>query len=204
MRTNMRILVFVFVVACLATAFLGGCRKKEADKSQPPPSQSQFAEEPTKQAKQKQPAIINISDNPAFFSATAISSKAAEVKDLDKLFRPVLTKLFGEVKLIEESLSSEKRLDGEVIENRMAYVVRLILTPQEGDNLHSSLKKAGFVSSPRLGSKPTHYKSKSIVAMSLMKTTSLRGYSLVIKVDADKQRIEIESYKLGSKYDRMM
>lgn len=88
------------------------------------------------------------------------------------------------------------------MENRLVYVVRLILTPQEGDNLHAALKKEGFVSSPRIGSKPVHF--KSTVAMSLMRTTSLRGYSLVINVDSDKQRIEIESYKLGSKYDRLM
>ena len=114
----------------------------------------------------------------------------------------MLTKLFGDIKLVEESKAPEIKIDGEVVENRMVYVVRLLLTPEEGDNLHSALKQVGFVSSPQLGSKPTHYKTGT--AMSVMKTTSLRGYSLVINVDAGKQRIEIQSYKLGSKYDRLM
>jgi hypothetical protein len=195
---NMRILTFILIAACFAGAFLGSCRKKVADES-PPQSKSQFSDEPTKQ---KQSATMSISDNPAFFSATTISPKAPEVKDLDNLLRPVLTKLFGEVKLVEESKAPQTKPDGEVVENRMVYVVRLLLTPEEGDNLHLALKGVGFVSSPRLGSKPTH--SRTMVLMSLMKSTSLRGYSLVINVDAGRQRIEIESYKLGSKYDRMM
>ncbi len=146
---------------------------------------------------------MNISDNPAFFTVTAISPKAPEAKDLDNLFRPVMAKLFGEVKLVEESQAPQTKTDGEVVENRLVYVVRLILTPQEGDNLHAAMKKEqGCVSSPRIGSKPAHFKTFTL--FSLMKTTSLRGYSLVVKVDADKQRIEIESYKLGSKYDRLM
>jgi hypothetical protein len=194
----MRILIFVLIAVCFAAAYSGGCKKKEADQIRQTP-QSQSSEEPTKR---KQPTITSISDNPAFFSTTAISPKAPEVKDLDNLLRPVLTKLFGEVKLVEESKAPQTKIDGEVVENRMVYVVRLLLTPEEGDNLHSALKGVGFVSSPRLGSKPTH--SRTTAVMSLMRSTSLRGYSLVINVDAGRQRIEIESYKLGSKYDRLM
>lgn len=198
----MRILIFVLISACLAGAFLSGCRKKEADKPQPPPSQAQFDDEPTKRNQPPKNNVISISDNPAFFTASAINPKAPEAKDLDKLFRPVLVDVFGDAKLVEESQAPQTKVDGEVVENRIVYVVRLILTPQEGNNLHSALKRVGFVSSPRLGSKPTIFSTGAI--MSVMRTTSLRGYSLVIKVDSGKQKIEIESYKLGSKYDRLM
>lgn len=175
-----------------------GCKKKE-NNSVPPKSQSQSSSQVSKKSQQP---VMKISDNPGFFTATAIKPQATEAKDLDKLLRPILTRLFEDAKLIEESKAPVTQRDGEVIENRLVYAVRMILTPQEGDNLHSALKQAGFVSSVRLGSKPTHF--KSAVAMSVMKTTSLRGYSLVINVDSGEQKIEIESYKLGSKYDRMM
>lgn len=138
----MRILILALLAVCFATLFSSGCKKKESGKIRQT-SQPQSSEEPTRQT---QPKIMNISGNPAFFTVTAISPKAPEAKDLDNLLRPVLTKLFGEVKLVEESKAPQTRTDGEVVENRLVYVVRLILTPQEGDNLHAALKKEGFVS----------------------------------------------------------
>ena len=190
--------VIAVLVICFTATFLGGCTKEEDNKAQ----QKNRLKIPAEAAKQKQPLMTKISDNPAFFTKTAIVPKAPAVRDLDKLLRPTLVQLFEDTKLVWESKAPEKKADGEVVKNRMVYVVRMILTPQEGNNLHAALKKVGFAASPRLGSKPLHY--KSTVSMSLMKTTSLGGYSLVILVDAGKQQIEVKSYKLGSKYDRMM
>lgn len=187
----------IILIICFSLLLnLTGCSKKKSTQTTDVPETDA---QKTSNATQ---TIQKISDNPAFFTALAVSPKSAEVKDLDKLFNPILTELFEDAKLIEQSDTPETKADGEVVENKMVYIVRMILTPQEGDNLHTALKKAGFAASVRLGSKPTH--SRTAAFMSLMKTTSLRGYSLVIIVDAEKQRIVIESYKLGSKYDRMM
>jgi hypothetical protein len=81
-------------------------------------------------------------------------------------------------------------------------VVKQLLTPQDGTPLHSAFLSAGFSTSPRLGSKPTIWSHGA--TMSLFETTSKRGYSFVINIDTDKQQIVVESYKLGSKYDRLM
>lgn len=191
--------LFIAGICFALTLSLVSCSKKK------PNTTESISKSASQTAPGKSPSSVSpiqkISDNPGFFTAAAINPKSNVAKDLDNLLRPFLAKLFEEVKLVEESQIPETKIDGEVVENRLVYVVRLLLTPEEGDDLHSALRAGRFVSSPRLGRKPTH--SQSTVAMSLMKSTSLRGYSLVIKVDAGKQQIVIESYKLGSKYDRM-
>ena len=140
--------------------------------------------------------------NSTFFISEEISGKAAEVKDLDSLVRPTLKKLFGDVKLISESDAPETKIDGEIVENRFAYIVSKLLVPKDGKPLHASLHANGFGLSPRLGSKPTIWSGGAM--MSLFKSTSLRSYSLVINIDTKKQQIVVESYRLGSKYDRLM
>jgi hypothetical protein len=109
--------------------------------------------------------------------------------------------MFKEAKLISAKGPEAPKRDGEVIEDRLIYSVKPLLTESDGDELHDAFHAVGFVDSPRLGRRPTH--SRGNVYMSLMKSTSQRGYSFVIIVYTDKQQIEIESYKLGSKYDRM-
>lgn len=141
-------------------------------------------------------------DNPVFAAARNVTAKNTTAQDIDAIVRPVLARTFGDAKLIAAAGPEAPQRDGEVIEDRMAYVVRASMTESDGDRLHGAFRSAGFVTSPRLGSKPTHARGK--VYMSLMRSTRMRGYSFVIVVDTRAQRIEVESYKLGSKYDRLM
>jgi hypothetical protein len=179
-----------------------GCGGKAGD--EPTKYQSQAGLEAlTKQAAQNQAAeSMGLADNPGFFSANNIIPSNATAKDIDGIIRPVLRKVFKDARLVSARGPEAPKIDGEVVEDRLAYSVRAALTEKGGDDLHRAFRAAGFATSPRLGSKPTH--SRGNVYMSLMRTTSLRGYSFVIVVDTGKQKIEIESYKLGSKYDRLM
>ena len=150
-----------------------------------------------------QPEMTDISDNPGFFAAQNKTPGPGVPQDLDKLIRPVLKQLFKDAKLVEDIGEQPPRRDGEVEENKLVYVVRRLLDSVDGDQLHAELHdKRKWPASPRLGLKPQH--SRTQVLMALFKSTSLRSYSLVIKVDFNKQRIEVISYRLGSKYDRLM
>jgi hypothetical protein len=196
-----RLIFLLLIVVCLVAIFYSGCSKKDDDEPTKNADQSQSAKMSEKTAAQHKPAAGNISDNPAFSSTsgTALSNDVA--KDIDSIIMPVLKKTFGNVKIIAESKAPEIKIDGEVVENRITYVVKQLLTPQDGTPLHSAFTAAGFKTSPRLGRKPTIWSHGA--TMSLFKSTSKRGYSLVINVDTDKQQIVVESYKLGSKSDRM-
>ena len=205
----MRRLIFVLITVCLAAIFYSGCGKKEGDEPTRNADQSELArmsqQQPQtskKSADSHKPVIGNISDNPAFFSASRQSLANDASKDLDGIIMPVLKKVFGDAKIVAELKSPETKIDGEVVENRITYVVRRLLTPQDGVPLHSAFLAAGFSTSPRLGSKPTIWSGGA--GMSLFESTSRRSYSLVINVDTKKQQIVVESYKLGSKYDRLM
>ena len=202
------ILVLISPV-CLALIFSSGCGKKQddeptkkADQSELARMQKQQEQTPKKTAKQNKPAIGNISDNPAFFSTAGRSPVNDTAKDIDSIIMPVLKKVFGDAKFVSESKAPQTKVDGEVVENRITYVARQLLIPQDGVPLHSALVAAGFSLSPRLGAKPTIWSGGA--TMSLFESTSKRSYSLVINVDTAKQQIVVESYKLGSKYDRLM
>ena len=150
-----------------------------------------------------QAGMTDISDNPGFFTAQNITPGAGVPQDLDKLIRPVLKKLFKDVKLVGDIREQPPRIDGEVEENKLVYVVRLLLTAAEADLLHAELHdKQGWPASPRLGRLPQHGRKQA--SMSLFRSTSLRGYSFVIGVNYETQKITVISYRLGSKYDRFM
>ena len=150
-----------------------------------------------------QEGMTDISDNPGFFTAQNITPGPGVPQDLDKLIRPVLKRLFKDAKLVEDIGAQPPRIDGEVEENKLVYVVRLLLTEAEADQLHNELhEKMKWPASPRLGRKPTHGRKEAV--MSLFKSTSLRGYSFVIGVNYELQKITVISYRLGSKYDRLM
>ena len=192
----MRRLIFAFFAVYIALAICVGCGKKEGD-------------EPTKYRSQagleklsKNQGQMSKKDNWAFNSSRGIEGKATEVRDLDSCIRPVLKKLFGDAKIVAESQSPETRKDGEVVENRITYVVKQFLVPDDGKALHATLHAGGFGLSVRLGAKPTIWRDGAV--MSLFKSTSQRSYSLVINVDTKKQQIVVESYRLGSHYDRLM
>jgi hypothetical protein len=148
--------------------------------------------------------MTDISDNPGYFTAKDIPPTADVVRDLDGIIRPILTKLFGATKFVGEGGLDPNRPGGDVILNSMTYVVRRTLTQEEGDTLHKTLTSNGFSTSPRYGSKPVHIRLSGIVMMSLFKSTNSRSYSLGIRIDLNKQTIRVESYQLGSKYDRLM
>lgn len=175
------------------------------------PNSAQVNFEPTRMGSAKteksgmfaQPGMTDISDNPGFFTTQNRTPGGGVPQDLDKLIRPVLKRLFKDAKLVEDIGKQPPRIDGEVEENKLVYVVRLLLTETEADQLHAELnKKEKWPASPRLGSKPVHGRKEA--GMSLFKSTSLRGYSLVISVNYETQRIVVISYRLGSKYDRLM
>lgn len=147
--------------------------------------------------------MTDISDNPVFFTVQNKTPGSGVPQDIDKLIRPVLKRLFKDAKLVEDIGEQPPRIDGEIEENKLVYVTRLLLTEAEADRLHAELHdKMKWPASPRLGAKPTHIRGHQKVWMSLFKSTSLRGYSFVIEVNYGTQRITIISYQLGSKYDR--
>jgi hypothetical protein len=139
--------------------------------------------------------------NSKFSSAKNITATSPNGKDIDSIIRPVLARQFGDARLVSSKGPEAPKRDGEVVEDRLVYSVKTLLTVNGGDDLHKAFRAVGFLASPRLGREPTH--SRDSVYMSYFRSTSLRGYSFVVKVDTGKQQIEIESYKLGSKYDRM-
>ena len=195
----------VTTAVCLSVfMFAGGCACAQREGDEPSKYQSQSGlEQLTRQAAQKTTGSSQESGpvNSRFSSTKSITAPITTAKDIDSIVRPVLVKQFGDARLISAKGSEAPKLDGEVIEDRLLYSVRTVLTEAQGDALHRAFGAAHFVTSPRLGRKPTH--SRGNVYMSLMRSTSLRGYSFVIIVDTGKQQVEIESYKLGSKYDRM-
>lgn len=196
----MRKFIFVSFVFLITAVICSGCGKKEGDEPTKYRSQAGL-EKLTQEAAKKQSQTFK-EDNARFSGSRDASGKAAEVRDLNSQIKPVLRKLFGDARLVSESGAPETKRDGEVVENKFTYVVKKFLVPKDGEPLHAALRAAGFSTSPRLGSKPTIWSGGA--AMSLFQSTSLRTYSLVINVDTRKQQIVVESYRLGSKYDRLM
>lgn len=196
---NKKVLPFLSILVLFALS-LSACGKKEGDEPTKYRSQAGL-EKLSREAAKHQGASVK-QDNRAFNSSKEIQGKAAEVRDLDAAIRPVLRKLFGDVRLVSESGAPETKRDGEVVENKFTYIVSKHLAPKDGEPLHAALLAAHFSTSPRLGSKPTIWSGGA--TMSLFKSSSLRTYSLVVNVDTRKQQIVVESYRLGSKYDRLM
>jgi len=181
--------------AALFFIFIGsGCGKREGDEPTKYRSQAGL-EKLTMQAQITQ-------NNPKFSFARNVTPANPSGKDIDSIIRPVLVRTFKDARLVSAKGPEAPQRDGEVVEDRLVYSVNVLLREPDGDKLHAAFRSVGFVTSPRLGSKPTH--SRGNVYMSLFRSTSLRGYSFVIVVDTGKQQIELESYRLGSKYDRLM
>jgi len=193
---------YVFLAMCIALIMGSGCEKKEGDEPTKYQSQAGLERLTEQAAQQQQESSGSGPENPAFNNSIEVEGVVAEVRDLDSVIKPVLKKLFGDARIISESKKPETKRDGEVVENQFTYVVRKYLVPQDGESLHAALCAAHFGRSPRVGSKPLIWSGGA--GMSFFKSTSLRSYSLVINVDTKKQQITVESYKLGSKYDRLM
>jgi hypothetical protein len=84
----------------------------------------------------------------------------------------------------------------------LRYVVRRLFDVKEGDALHAAFRGSQFSLSPRYGAKPQH--GRTAVLMSFFKRVGPRAYSLGIRMDVEKQTIEVTSFELGTKYDRLM
>ncbi|HOX54587.1 MAG: hypothetical protein PHI86_01095 [Candidatus Omnitrophica bacterium] len=197
----MRSFAVILSLFFLAAVMFSGCGKKEGDEPTKYVSQAGL-EQLTKQAQKTGATTAGITSNPKFSSAKGITPANTTAKDIDGIIRPVLAKFFGDARLVSAKGPEAPQRDGEVVEDRMIYSVKRIIKEGDGDSLHSAFRSAGFSTSPRLGSKPTH--SRGNVYMSLFESTSQRSYSFVITVDTGKQQIEVQSYRLGSKYDRLM
>lgn len=198
-RKNKLFWPVLFVLVMIA-ALTAACGKKDEGPAQ---GQTGFPEPTASAPVAGQAGVASISDNPRFFTQQDLLPASDPVKDLDRLIRPILVKIFGGAKLTEQSDTPITELDGEVILNSMKYTVRRLLDGPAGDELHQALKEDGhFSRTPCLGAKPVH--GSKMVLMSFSKSTSLGGYSLVLGVDLVEQVIIIKSYKLGSKYDRLM
>ncbi|MCX5701365.1 MAG: hypothetical protein NTW64_00050 [Candidatus Omnitrophica bacterium] len=196
---NKRLIFAVFVFGAIAT-ICSGCGKKEGDEPTKYRSQEGLAKMTQQQSDMMK--MSSVAKNPRFLVTSSLAPVSSEVKDLDAAIRPVLKNIFGNAKIVSESKAPETKVDGEVVENRFIYVVNKVLVRQDGKALHTALHAAGFGLSPRLGSEPTTWTGGAM--MSLFKSTSARSYSLVINMDTKKQQIVVESYRLGSKYDRLM
>jgi hypothetical protein len=145
--------------------------------------------------------MTSISDNPAFFTVEEITPASDNTRNLDRLFRPVLNDLFEGVKLVAETgRETDNPLRKEVL-GTMTYVVRRLLASADADELHAKLLAAGFHATPRYGARPVH--GRAFVLMSLSKSTSMGSYSLGIRLDLSQQTIQVESFELGSRYDRL-
>lgn len=219
-----KICVFLLMCAGILTVSVAvaGCSDKKQKKEATDDTSRQYAtpsEEPTVE-KTHSPVsrstkavpkglfpvegMTDISDNPGYFTAKDIPLTADAARDLDGVIRPILTKLFGAAKLVAEGGPDPNRPEGDVLLYSTTYLVRQILSHQECDNLHAAFTSAHFTTSPRYGSKPVHSTSGGFVLMSLFTHTKIRSYSLGIRVDLNTQTIRVESYQLGSKYDRLM
>ncbi len=200
-RSGALIMRGIGVALVCVGALMAGCSKEDpvATKQTDIREESQaFMDEPTKGS---QPALLDISHNPAFFTAPAVEPQAGAVKHLDSLIKPILVQVFGDAKLIGEK-GTETRLDGEVVLNTLYYAVRRYADQQDGIVLHDAFRAQGFSRSPRLGAKPTI--TSKFIAMSFTKSTSQGSYSIALYIMLEDQSLRVESYQLGSKYDRMM
>ncbi len=177
----------------------GGCSKKKPGTT--PASDEQQTGAGSEKASPAANTIQHISDNPRFFKVTDQAPSSESARDLDSIIRPILTKLCGGAKLVAESGKDTTTLGREDVLNSMTYVVRRLLDKKDGDDLHAALLAAHFTKSPRYGSKPQHGRTKII--MSLFITVETRPYSLGIQLDLTSQSIRVDSFQLGSKYDRL-
>lgn len=186
----------------LAVVFVGsGCGAKADDEPTKYRSQEGL-ERLTAQAQAKQAQATQ--DNPSFLLAKNVTPATPTGKDIDAIVRPVLKGMFKDARLVKATGLEAPKVDGEVVEDRLVYTVKAVMSMPDGDKLHGAFRAAGFSTSPRLGSKPTHLRLRGQVLMSLFESTPLRGYSFVIMMDTKTQQIEVESYMLGSRYDRLM
>lgn len=191
------------VSLCMLSAAVPGCSGKKEEARSPkagPASPAQQA--PSASTGSGQPPIMDISDNPNFRSAGAVSPANDTIKDLDAMIAPVLKTYFGDVRLVGQTVEPSTRPDGEVVLETLQYSAKRWFGPEDAKPLHTAFHDAGFGLSPRIGSEPLS--TNKYLMMSFFKTSRLKSYSLVVHMTISSQTILVQSYRLGSKYDRLM
>ena len=187
----------VLLSCVVVLGFAIGCGKEEE------PARQQ-AQQPTAQiavAPVDQPAvqIQDISDNPAFYSAEGHAAQADFARDLDAAFRPVLSQVLKDAKLLSEcdALTENASLSAEVV-----FVTRQLFASADADALHRALLDAGFHPTPRLGARPSH--GRKAVLMSLSTRVQGRYYHVQVTVDLSAQVVRVGVYRPDPQKDRML
>lgn len=191
--------VFLCLLWTAGTSCSGKREEAQAEKLPPAGSALQTS---TTSSRSGNPVIMDISDNQNFYSAKAVAPANETIKDLDSMIEPVLKIFFGDVRLVGQNIKPSARPDGEVILETLQYSAKRWFGPEDAKPLHTAFHDVGFGLSPRLGSEPT--KTNKFIMMSFFKSSRLKSYSLVVHMTISDQTILIQSYQLGSKYDRLM
>ena len=160
-----------------------------------------FSYEPTKYNDDSGLRMLSMQNNPEFSLAGDKKPQAPGAQALDSLIRPVLARYFNGAKLVSEG-GQETRLDGEVVLFTLNYKVSGMIQRSDAAPLHAAFLADHFSMSPRLGAKPTD--TDKFIMMSFFARKYPESFSLVIRIDLMPQTIKVESYQLGSKYDRLM
>jgi hypothetical protein len=197
------LLIIVFAIA--------GCssKKKQAASQAGSPSKTNSVQPADKSSAAKKfpvEGMTNISDNPTFFKVenkdiTAVTEATGR---LDKVLRAKFKRVFGDVKLISDTGPDPDRPGKADVLNCLTYVPRRLMDYKDGDDLHTMLTTETdphFSTSPRYGAKPQH--GRVFIMMSLTTTIEGHSYSLGIVIDLEKQIIRVDSFQLGTKYDRL-
>jgi hypothetical protein len=195
---------------CMALAALmvvsdGGCsQKQEGDEPTKYVSQDGL-ERLTQQAAQKSGGAAGsegILPNLKFSSYREIKPASDALKNLDAVIRPVLIQQYGATKIIEQNNEPISEDEGDMTLNSMQYAVKGIMNEKNVEALHAALKRANFDPNVRLGTRPTI--TRNWAMMSFFAYSAGTSYSIVFKIDFNKQTITLKNYQLGSKYDRLM
>ena len=195
---------FIMLISlCILSAATTSCSgKKEEAQTQNADPASPAQKKGTAVSPSSDPSVMDISDNVNFRSAKVVSPANETIEDLDHMIAPVLKGYFGDVRLVGQNIEPSARPDGEVILETLQYCAKRWFGPEDAKPLHTAFHDAGFGLSPRLGSEPT--KTNKFLMMSFFKNSRLKNYSLVVHMTVSDQTILIQSYRLGSKYDRLM
>jgi hypothetical protein len=198
MKTYLSIPLIILMVFSFASC----SQKKEGDEPTKYVSQDGL-EQLTKQAAEKSTEVkLAVKNNPGFSSFREIQPSSDALKNLDAVIRPVLVRQFGGAKIIEQNNEPISEAEGDMTLNSMQYVVKGMMNEENAEELHAALKEARFSPNVRLGTKPTI--TRNWAMMTFFAYSSGVTYSILFKIDFNKQIIILKNYQLGSKYERLL
>jgi hypothetical protein len=193
-------IIFVIIAGCSG-------KKKQAASQAGSPSKTNSAKPADKSSTAKKfpvEGMTNISDNPGFFKAENKAAATEATARLDRVLRAKFKKVFSDVKLISDTGPDPDRPGKADVLNCLTYVPRRLMDHKDADDLHTMLTTETdphFSTSPRYGSKPVH--GGVFVMMSLTTVIDSVPYSLGIRMDLENQIIGVDSFQVGTKYDRL-